>query len=142
MFRPPFRPGSRSPLAGGLLCLAIGLVGCNQRERLTFPNAVNGVGPKVVINNPSQDTTVTAGPAALIAGKVFDEAGIDTVYFDVQGGLAGFPPFVADGILDTMSFVLPVTTNGLAGSTITVSVFGTNLAGTRGDTVSRRITVQ
>ncbi|MEO8199805.1 MAG: Ig-like domain-containing protein [Gemmatimonadota bacterium] len=120
----------------GLLFLA-----CSGRDRLTFPTSDDGLGPDVTITDPSQDTTVSAGPAALIAGRVVDSDGIDTVYFDVQGGLSSFPPLLANGA-DTVTFSLPVTTNGLAGSTITIAISAVNLAAIHGDTVSRQVTVQ
>ena len=44
--------------------------------------------------------------------------------------------------VDTVTFQLPLTTNGLSGNIITVSVFGVNLAGLHGDTAVRHITVQ
>lgn len=117
------------------------ILGCSERDRLTFPTSVDGLGPLVTIIDPSRDTTVVAGPAALVSGRVVDQDGIDTVYFDVQGGVTSFSPFIADGV-DTVTFQLPITTNGLSGNTITVAVSGVNLAGLVGDTALRQITIQ
>jgi len=128
----------KKAILGGLLAL---LWGCNGRDRLTFPTSSDGLGPQVTITDPSQDTTVNAGPNALVSGRVVDSDGIDTVYFDVQGGVTSFSPFVAHGD-DTVTFQLPLTTNGLGGSTITVLVSGVNVAGLTGDTAVRNITVQ
>lgn len=115
--------------------------GCNGRDRLTFPTSSDGLGPEVTVFDPSQDTTVIAGPNALVTGRVVDQDGIDTVYFDVQGGVTSFNPFIAQGA-DTVTFQLPITTNGLSGNTITVAISGVNLARLHGDTVVRQITVQ
>src|SRR6186997_1328755 len=115
---------------GGLLAL---VWGCNGRDRLTFPTSSDGLGPEATITSPGQDTTVSVGPNALVSGMVVDGDGIDTVYFDVEGGVTTFNPFVARGA-DTVTFQLPLTTNGLSGNTITVSVSGVNRAGLHGDT--------
>ena len=117
------------------------VLGCSERSRLTFPTSVDGLGPEVTILAPAQDTTVTAGPAALVSGRVVDQDGIDTVYFDVQGGVTSFNPFIAQGA-DTVTFSLPITTNGQAGKTITVSISAVNIPGLVGDTVRRQITIQ
>lgn len=114
---------------------------CSERDRLTFPSSVDGLGPSVTISDPAQDTTVAAGPAALVSGRVIDQDGIDTVYFDIQGGVTTFNPYIAQGA-DTVTFQLPITTTGLGGNTVTVSVSGVNLAGLHGDTASRQITIQ
>ena len=115
--------------------------GCSERDRLTFPTSVDGLGPLVTIFDPSGDTTVTAGPAALISGQVVDQDGVDTVYFDVIGGVTAFNPFFADGD-DTVTFQLPITTQGQSGNIIEVLISGVNLAGLHGDTASIVITVQ
>lgn len=125
-------------ILGALLTLSSG---CSERDRLTFPSSVDGQGPAVIISDPSKDTTVTQGPAALINGRVVDLDGIDTVYFDVQGGITTFNPFIAQGV-DTVTFQLPITTTGLAGTTITVAISGVNIVGLHGDTAFRQITVQ
>jgi Bacterial Ig domain len=123
---------------GALLAL---VCGCNGRDRLTFPTSSDGLGPEATITDPSQDTTVSVGPNALVSGVVADGDGIDTVYFNVVGGVTTFSPFIAHG-MDTVTFQLPLTTNGLSGNTITVSVYGVNVAGLVGDTAVRNITVQ
>jgi hypothetical protein len=131
-----FFPGHRRWF--GLAALAV--LGCNERDRLTFP-VNDGEGPQSTIVDPSQDTTVVAGPFAQVSGRVTDQDGIDTVYFEVTGGGASFPPFLADGD-DTVSFLLPIATGGFGGTTMTVMVFGTDLGGNRGDTAVRQLTVQ
>ena len=119
---------------------ALLLQGCNERDRLTFPDT-NDQGPQATITDPSTDTTVTAGPFAQVSGRVTDADGIDTVYFEVSGGGASFQPFVAGGD-DTVSFSLPLATAGLGGVTMTVMIFGTDIGGARGDTAVRLVTVQ
>jgi Bacterial Ig domain len=135
----------RNPVVGTLPVPAWSLFlllvwGCSDRDRLTFPDN-DGLGPEVTITAPTQDTTVSAGPFFFVDGRVTDRDGIDTVYFEVSGGAASFPPFIADGV-DTVRFSLPLVTNGLGGSTINVSIFGVDLGGVRGDTALRLVTVQ
>lgn len=126
-------------LAGvGVLILAIS--GCNERDRLTFP-VNDGQGPQATITDPSQDTTVTAGPFALVGGRVIDLDGVDTVYFEVVGGASTFPPFFAGGD-DSVSYSFSLVTSGLGGVTMTVMVYGTDVGGVRGDTAIRQVTVQ
>lgn len=131
--RSPWRPAF---LAAGLL------VACNERDRITFPTSVDGLGPSVTITLPSTpDSTVPEGPNAFVTGRVDDPDGIDSVYFDVAGGLTQFPPLRAQGD-EFVSFALPLTTTGLAGDTIRVSVYATDRIGIRGDTARRRLIVQ
>ena len=129
------------PVRLGHLGLAALLVlGCNERDRLTFP-VDNGQGPQATISDPSADTTVTAGAFALVGGRVTDTDGIDTVYFEVTGGGASFQPFIAGGD-DTVTFSLPLATAGFSGTTMSVMVFGTDIGGVRVDTAVRLVTVQ
>jgi hypothetical protein len=116
--------------------------GCNTRERLTFPSGggTDQVGPVTVIDDPSKDTSVVAGPGVFVNGRTLDDDGIDTIYVETEGGLTSFPPFVQVG--KAFRFGLPITTNRQSGQTITVRVFATDLLGNRGDTATRQITVQ
>jgi hypothetical protein len=81
-----------------------------------------------------------AGPDFFFGGFTRDQDGVDTVYFETDGGVTSFPPLVGAG--DSVSYVLPLTTNGQNGQTITLRIFGTDLLGVRGDTATRHITVQ
>jgi hypothetical protein len=143
-----FFPGRRRHLERGFgpahwagICLAIlGISGCNERDRLTFP-VNDGQGPQVTIITPAQDTTVAEGPFAQVGGRVTDEDGIDTVYFEVTGGGASFQPYLAMGA-DTVTFSLPLATAGFSGITMTLAVFATDVGGVRGDTAVRQVTVQ
>ncbi len=132
-------PGRRS----ALMALGLVLAGCATRDRPTFPTdggSGDSVGPVTRIDLPSQDTTVTAGPAVFVNGTSSDDDGLDTVYVITQGGVTAFSPFVRPR--SPFRFGLPITTNRLGGATITVRVFGTDRAGNRGDTATRQITVQ
>lgn len=124
----------------GIWVALLALPGCNERDRLTFP-VNDGEGPRTTITDPSQDTTVTPGPFALVGGRMTDADGIDTVYFEVVGGASTFPPFIAGGE-DTVRFSFSLVTSGLGGVTMTVMVFGTDVGGIRGDTAVRQVTVQ
>ena len=141
-----FASPSRGP-ARALALLATTAVmaaggGCNTRDRLTFPGGggTDQVGPSTIIDEPSRDTTVIAGPGVFVNGRTVDDAGIDTVYFETEGGITSFAPFIGGGT--SVRFGLPITTNQQSGETITVRVFGTDRLGNRGDTAIRRITVQ
>lgn len=129
----------------GVLGVILGAsaVGCSERDRETFPTIPSGPsvgGPSTTIDRPKADTTITAGPVFFVSGRTGDSDGVDTVYFETEGGVSGFPPFVASS--DTVRFGLPITTNGLSGSTITVRVFGVDRLGTHGDTATRQLMIQ
>ncbi|HWA57322.1 MAG TPA: hypothetical protein VG692_08715 [Gemmatimonadales bacterium] len=143
MFSSP-APGRRLVLGALVPGLVLGaLAACNTRDRPSFPTG-NGsgdsVGPVTSIDAPDRDTTVPAGPAVFVNGRVIDDSGLDTVYVETEGGITTFAPFVRPP--SPFRFGLPITTNGLSGAVITVRVFGTDRDGNRGDTASRVITVQ
>jgi hypothetical protein len=125
-----------------LVVLALVGAACVTRDRPDFtgPGPQGGVGPQTTITEPTQDTTVQAGPGFFVVGIAGDPDGIDTLYFETEGGVTSFQPMVGGG--DTIHFGLPLTTSGQSGQTITVRVFGTDRLGNRGDTAERRITVQ
>jgi len=137
-------PGLPKLVAGLVLsALSAGLLGCNERDRIFFPTPPTGPsagGPTSTIDRPSVDTTVTAGPSFFVNGRVGDADGVDTVYFETEGGVSAFPPFIANS--DTVRFGLPITTNGLSGAVITIRVFGVDVLGMRGDTAIRHVTIQ
>ena len=141
----PLSPKRRAPTVAWVAALLVsGLAsGCETRDRLTFagtdPGPV-GDGPATVIDHPSKDTTVSAGPAYFVSGTTTDPDGIDTLYFETVGGLTSFQPAVHAGT--AFRFGLPLTTAGLSGQTIKVSVFGTDALGNRGDSAIRHVTVQ
>jgi hypothetical protein len=117
--------------------------GCDTRDRLTFPSAGGGdqVGPSTVIDAPKADTTVPPTPVVFVNGRTLDEDGLDTIYFETEGGKTSFAPFIGGGT--AFRFGLPITADStLIGHIITVRVFATDRLGNRGDTAVRRITVQ
>jgi hypothetical protein len=137
LFRPHFPRWIEAARVGA----ALGLAGCNTRDRLVFsPSPPPGSGPLTTIDNPSLDTTVTAGPDFLVTGFSRDSDGVDTIYSETQGGVSNFPPII--GMADSVRFGLPLTTNGQGGQTITLRVFAVDRLGARGDTAIRRITVR
>lgn len=136
-----FRPCFPRWIVAVRVVTALGVVGCNTRDRLTFPTpGPPGSGPQTIIDRPSGDTTVDAGPGFEAAGYTRDSNGVDTVYFETEGGVTSFPPLVGGG--DSVRYVLPLTTNGQEGQMITLRIFGTDVFGVRGDTAIRHITVQ
>src|SRR5262245_59585448 len=95
--------------AAAFLTLAIVLAACNERDRLTFPSNTPGSdddqGPVTVIDNPTTDTVIDEGDAFVLTGRSLDTTGVDTVYFDVQGGGVSFSPLPGEG-QDTVRFGL------------------------------------
>ncbi len=118
------------------------LLGCDERERLTFePDPEDRVGPSSRIDPPSQDTTLTEGDFFVIGARTVDTSGIDTVFIDVEGANLNYLPIDANGA-DTLSFSLNLPTIGLSGRTITLGVHGVDVIGNVGPTVSRRLTIE
>ncbi len=116
---------------------------CQQRDRLTFPDPGDGIGPVTIIDQPDgSDTTVDAGPAFFINGRTVDPDGVDTVYFLVIGGNQNFPPFRPSPPADTATWGLPLSTLGRSGSTMTVQIHGVDLRGNQGAPSTRQIIVR
>jgi hypothetical protein len=117
--------------------------GCSERERLTFPDPGDGIGPVTLIDQPNgPDTTVSAGPQLFISGRTIDPDGVDTVYFLVTGGIQTFQPFRPSPPTDTVHFGLQIVTSGQSGDTILIGVLGVDSQGNRGNVSSRRVIVQ
>ncbi|HSE26718.1 MAG TPA: hypothetical protein VLA95_00705 [Gemmatimonadales bacterium] len=148
MRRWPWTRCHRAPLLLAA-ALAAALTGCNDRERIGIEpdngggggGGGPGVGPTTVIEVPAEDTTVQAGPGLFVAGRVTDPDGVDSVYFDIQGGITRIPPYNHNGT-SLMSFAIPISTSGQAGETIIVDVSGVDQAGNRGAPARRTITVE
>lgn len=116
---------------------------CEERDRLTFPDPGDGIGPVTTIDQPNaSDTTVDAGPDLLVNGRTVDPDGVDTVYFLVIGGNQNFNPFRPSPPSDTVRFGLPVSTSGRSGQTIIVQIHGVDLQGNQGTTSTRHIIVR
>lgn len=130
--------------AAAFLILAVALLACNERDRLTFPS--NGgeddeQGPVTVIDNPSTDTTLDEGDPFVLSGRSLDTSGVDTVYFDIEGGGVNFSPLSGEG-QDTVRFGLLIPTIGNLGQTITITAHAVDLRGNRGTTSIRRLTIR
>ena len=137
---PGFRVCGRAVAAWSVSLLAIG---CNERDRLTFPSTSDGVGPVTLIDQPSgTDTTVAAGSEFFVTGRTIDPDGVQTVNFLVIGGSQGFPPIRPSQPTDTVRFGLPLTTAGFSGLTLEVQIYGVDAQGNQGIPVLRRIAVQ
>jgi hypothetical protein len=142
--KPPkkYRLGGRAELVLGL-CAGALMMGCDERDRLTFPSSGDGVGPVTMIDQPNGgDTTVAAGPEFFVNGRTIDPDGVDTVYFLVTGGNQNFQPFVPRPPSDTVRFGLPLTTTGHSGDTMLVQIHGVDSQGNRGGTSIREIVVE
>jgi hypothetical protein len=122
--------------------LGLLLLGCDERERLTFePDEDDRIGPVSRILPPATDTTVTEGDVFVIGGRAVDGSGVDSVFIDLLGADLMYLPLDAEGV-DTFRFGLNLPTLGLAGTTVTVSIFGVDLLGNVGLTVVRQITIE
>jgi hypothetical protein len=118
------------------------LLGCDERERLTFEtDPEDRVGPTSHIDPPSQDTTLTEGDLFVVGARTVDTSGIDSVFIEVEGANLSYLPLDAHGV-DTLSFSINLPTIGLSGRTITFGVFGVDVIGNVGPTVSRHITIE
>lgn len=116
--------------------------GCSERARLAFEPGGTQSGPKLFIDVPeAASALVPAGPMATVAGRAIDENGVDSVYVLVVGGNEHFNTITPDEPTDTLRFILPISTSGHAGDTLTVLVYATDAAGVRGDTASRTLFV-
>jgi hypothetical protein len=122
----------------------IGLVAaCAERDRLTFPNQSDGIGPVTLIDHPGQvDTTIDAGPPFIVNGRSIDTNGVDTVYFLVSGGNQGFPPLRPSPPVDTVRFGVPLSTNGRSGQAIELQVYAVDGQGNQGAPATRQIIIR
>ena len=133
--------GRRRPWLAAVL--AVLAAACQERDRLTFPDPGDGIGPVTMIDQPHMnDTTVDAGADFLVEGRTVDLDGVDTVYFLVTGGNQNFHPFRPSPPTDTVRWGLPLSTSGRSGSTITVQVYGVDLPGSQGAPSTRQVTVR
>ena len=115
-------------------------VGCDQRERLTFPSDVPEapLGPISIITRPlATDTIVTQGDVIEVRGLTTDPDGVDSVYFELDGVNFELSPIDAQG-LDTLDFAFELSTNNFVGDSAVLRVFGVDVLGSQGDFVSRR----
>ena len=127
--------------------LALVLLGpaaaCQARERITFPDPSDGIGPVTSFDQPNgSDTTVTAGADVVVQGRTVDPDGVDTVYFLVVGGNQNFGPFVPRPPTDTVRWGLPLSTTGRSGSTMTVQIYGVDRQGNQGGPSTRQVIVR
>ena len=120
------------------------MVGCGERDRLTFPseNPGDGDGPRTEISHPAVgDTVVVEGDLLIIEGRSFDADGIDTLYFEVGGANQGFSPIRGEG-QDTVEFALQLSTLNRSGATVVVRAHGVDVLGEQGSIVSRQIRIE
>jgi hypothetical protein len=125
------------------MLLTVLTAACQERDRPTFPEPSDGIGPVTMIDQPNgPDTTVDAGPEFVVQGKTIDLDGVDTVYFLVIGGNQGFQPFVPRPPTDTVRFGLPLSTAGQSGHTMIVQIHGVDAEGNQGTASTRQILVR
>ena len=119
------------------------VIGCNERDRLTFPSPSDGVGPVTTIDQPNgADTTVFPGSDFFVNGTTVDPDGVDTVYFFVLGGNQNFSPLSPNPTQTTVRFGIPLTTFGHSGETFEIQVYGVDVLGNRGGTSTRQIHIR
>jgi hypothetical protein len=118
-------------------------IGCNERDRLTFPSPSDGVGPVTTIDQPNgADTTVFPGSDFFVNGTTVDPDGVDTVYFFVIGGNQNFAPLSPSPTQTSVRFGIPLTTFGHSGETFQIQVYGVDVLGNQGGTSSRQIHIR
>jgi hypothetical protein len=81
------------------------------------------------------------GSIVLIGGTVFDEEGIDSVYFTTFGTPVDLPPYSAGGVTRVW-FSFPMQVLGDVGDTVVLSIYGANLQHVRGDPARRLIRIR
>ena len=126
-----------------VLGLALWLIlACGERDRLVFEDVPpeDEIGPITRIDPPSTDTTITEGDLFVIGARTTDTSGVDTVFIQVTGANLSYLPLDAEG-RDTLNFSLNLPTIGLGGRTIVIGIFGVDVLGNIGSTVSRRIAI-
>jgi hypothetical protein len=134
---------SMSRWSAGLLAVAV-LVGCGERDRLTFPveNPGDGSGPFTAITHPSvADTAVIEGDLLILSGYSTDPDGVDSVYVEVSGAGQGFSPIKGEGA-DSVPFALQLSTLGHSGGIISVRAFAVDGLGDRGTADVRQIRIE
>lgn len=128
-----------------LLLVAVALVlGCDERERLTFPSGEppdDEVGPVTTITSPSVDSFLTEGDAFILEGRTVDRDGVDTVYIEIFGTGQAFTPLTGDGE-DTVTFGLPIPSIGLSGTTVIARIRGVDRVGNQGSAAVRQISIE
>ena len=130
----------RALAAWSVMLLAIG---CNERDRLTFPTPSDGVGPITTIDQPNgADTTVFPGSDFFVNGTTVDPDGVETVYFFVIGGNQNFSPLSPNPTQTTVRFGIPLTTFGHSGETFQIQIYGVDVLGNQGGTSTRQIHIQ
>jgi hypothetical protein len=128
-----------------LISLVVGglAAACAERDRLTFPNQSDGIGPVTLIDRPGEgDTTIDAGPTFFVNGRSIDRDGVDTVYFLVSGGNQGFPPLRPSPPADTARFGVPLSTNGRSGQAIQLQIYAVDGQGNQGAPATRQIIIR
>jgi hypothetical protein len=135
------------PAAGLWWLIVPGVIGvgtaCAERDRLTFPNQSDGIGPVTLIDQPGgSDTTIDAGPTFFVNGRSVDSDGVDTVYFLVTGGNQGFPPLRPQPPASTVRFGVPLSTNGRSGQAIELEIYAVDREGNQGAPASRQIIIR
>jgi hypothetical protein len=126
------------------LALIALLLGCDERERLTFsPDGPGGdvEGPVATIESPAIDTLFTEGDPLVVGGRVIDPSGVDSVYFEVFGAGQSYLPIPGEG-QDTVNFGLPIPTIGLSGVNVIVRIHGVDQAGNQGTAAVRQILIE
>lgn len=124
---------------GALVAL---LLGCDERQRLTFGTEPDDqLGPFIRIDPPSRDTTLSEGSPFVVGVHAVDTSGVDSVFIGIDGADFSYLPIQGNGA-DTVTFSINIPTSGRSGQTITLGIFGVDVIGNIGATVSRQLTIE
>jgi len=140
---PEWSTVARRPLVHAAI-VALSL-GCTTRDRPITPSGTTGPGggsaiPLVTITDPGGDTVVTEGQSILIRGNVQDDLAVDSIFIDVQGGSSSILPLDVNG--PVVPFEFQISTAGLAGTVVTISITANDEDGNTGGPAVRLLSVR
>jgi hypothetical protein len=143
MFRSSFREARHALRALSFLGITALVWGCGDRERPITPTGPGNAGPAiplVTITAPGGDTTVARDTFLVIMGEVQDDVAVDSIFFDITGAQFSILPVDVDGTVVPYSF--PISTTGLGGGQITISITAKDEDGNFGGPAVRILSVQ
>jgi hypothetical protein len=143
MFHSSFWKARHSLRALAFLGITACVWGCGDRERPITPTGSGTGGPAiplVTITAPGGDTTVARDTFLVIIGEVQDDITVDSIFFDITGAQFSILPVDVDGTVVPYSF--PISTTGLGGTQITISITAKDEDGNLGGPATRILSVQ
>lgn len=122
--------------------LLLGAPGCEDRTRPLFGGIGNGIGPLSLVTTPAELDTVTRGVPFVLAVRIEDEDGVDSVFVTPSDPAMADLAFSGSGQDVATASYTPFVSNSYASDTLTISVHGIDLLGDTGVVFTRRLIVQ